>query len=49
MIKIKRALISVSDKKGLIPFVKILNGLGVEILSTGGTARQIRKAGVPVT
>lgn len=48
MIKVKRALVSVSDKKGLIPFVKALNVLGVEILSTGGTAKHLREAGVPV-
>lgn len=48
MIKVKRALVSVSDKKGLIPFVKGLHALGVEILSTGGTAKYLREAGVPV-
>jgi phosphoribosylaminoimidazolecarboxamide formyltransferase/IMP cyclohydrolase len=48
MLKIKRALISVSDKKGLDEFVKGLNELGVEILSTGGTARRIAELGVPV-
>jgi len=39
MIKIKRALISVSDKKGIIDFAKILIKYNVEILSTGGTAK----------
>lgn len=48
MIKVKRALISVSDKKGLVPFVKALAQLGVEILSTGGTAKLIREEGIPV-
>ncbi len=48
MIKVKRALVSVSDKKGLIPFVKGLHLLGVEILSTGGTAKHLREAGIPV-
>jgi phosphoribosylaminoimidazolecarboxamide formyltransferase/IMP cyclohydrolase len=48
MIKVKRALISVSDKKGLIPFVKALHALGVEILSTGGTAKLIREEGISV-
>ena len=48
MIKVKRVLISVSDKKGLIPFVKGLCALDVEILSTGGTAKQLREAGIPV-
>jgi phosphoribosylaminoimidazolecarboxamide formyltransferase/IMP cyclohydrolase len=48
MIKVKRALISVSDKKGLIPFAKGLAAQGVEIISTGGTARQLQKAGLAV-
>ncbi len=46
--KIERALISVSDKTGLIPFVKRLHDLGVEILSTGGTAKEISNEGIPV-
>jgi phosphoribosylaminoimidazolecarboxamide formyltransferase / IMP cyclohydrolase len=46
MFQVRRALVSVSDKSGLIPFVSGLSGLGVEILSTGGTARQLREAGV---
>ncbi len=49
MIKVKRALISVSNKKGLLPFVKGLHALGVDMISTGGTARLIREAGLPVT
>ena len=48
MIKVKKALISVSDKKGLIAFAKGLHAHGVELLSTGGTARQLRDAGLPV-
>jgi phosphoribosylaminoimidazolecarboxamide formyltransferase/IMP cyclohydrolase len=48
MIKIQQALISVSDKKGLLPFVRALHGYGVRILSTGGTARALREAGLPV-
>ncbi len=48
MIKLKRALISVSDKKGIVAFAKELNHLGVEILSTGGTAKQLRESGIPV-
>lgn len=47
-IKIKRALLSVSDKDGLIEFAKELAAHGVEILSTGGTARAIKEAGVDV-
>jgi phosphoribosylaminoimidazolecarboxamide formyltransferase / IMP cyclohydrolase len=46
--KIQRALISVSDKTGLIPFCKELAGLGVEIISTGGTAKLLAAEGIPV-
>lgn len=46
---IKRALISVSDKTGLVPFAQGLVQLGVELLSTGGTARLLQEAGLPVT
>ena len=46
---IKRALISVSDKSGIVDFAKGLVELGVEILSTGGTKRVLEEAGVPVT
>ena len=49
MFKVRRALISVSDKHGLIPFASGLADLGVEILSTGGTCRALREAGVDVT
>jgi phosphoribosylaminoimidazolecarboxamide formyltransferase/IMP cyclohydrolase len=49
MNKIQRALISVSDKTGIEEFARALQGLGVEILSTGGTARLLADAGVPVT
>src|SRR6185369_5373932 len=45
---IRRALISVSDKSGLVDFAKFLTSQGVEILSTGGSAEAIRKAGLPV-
>jgi len=46
--KIQRALISVSDKAGIIEFARALADLGIEILSTGGTARTLAAAGVPV-
>ena len=46
MLKIKRALISVSDKDSLGGLVKTLNKFGVEILSTGGTAKMIRDLGI---
>jgi len=48
MRKVKRALISVSDKKGLGELAKGLNELGVEILSTGGTAKMIGGLGIKV-
>ena len=48
MAKFQRALISVSDKDGLIPFAQTLAEAGVEILSTGGTARVMREAGLEV-
>ena len=48
MAKIQRALISVSDKDGLVPFAQTLAAAGVEILSTGGTARVMREAGLEV-
>ena len=46
MNKTARALISVSDKTGLIDLGRRLARLGIEILSTGGTARALREAGV---
>jgi phosphoribosylaminoimidazolecarboxamide formyltransferase/IMP cyclohydrolase len=49
MFNVRRALVSVSDKRDLIPFVKGLADLGIEILSTGGTCRQLREAGLGVT
>lgn len=48
MAKIQRAIISVSDKAGIIEFAGALSGMGVELLSTGGTARALREAGIPV-
>jgi phosphoribosylaminoimidazolecarboxamide formyltransferase/IMP cyclohydrolase len=48
MVKIKRALISVSDKTGILDLAKELNKFGVEILSTGGTAKLLRENNIPV-
>jgi phosphoribosylaminoimidazolecarboxamide formyltransferase/IMP cyclohydrolase len=48
MSSIKNALISVSDKTGIVEFAQKLSSLGVEILSTGGTADLLKKNGVPV-
>ncbi len=45
---IRRALLSVSDKTGLVEFAHALAGFGVEILSTGGTAKTLREAGITV-
>ena len=47
--KIKRALLSVSDKTGIVELGKFLSNNGVEIISTGGTMKALREAGVPVT
>ncbi|HKB51719.1 MAG TPA: bifunctional phosphoribosylaminoimidazolecarboxamide formyltransferase/IMP cyclohydrolase, partial [Solirubrobacterales bacterium] len=48
-IRVRRALISVSDKTGVAEFAKTLAAQGVEILSTGGTASALREAGLEVT
>ena len=45
---VRRALLSVSDKTGLEPLARALHALGAELLSTGGTARALRAAGIPV-
>ena len=47
-VKIRRALLSVSDKNGLIEFARALAARGVELLSTGGTAKALREAGLAV-
>ncbi len=46
---IRRALVSVSDKTGLVEFCRFLTERGVEVLSTGGSCKALRDAGVPVT
>ncbi len=48
-VKIGKALLSVSDKSGLVPLAKVLIENSVEILSTGGTARLLSENGIPVT
>ena len=48
MAKIERALISLTDKSGIEGFAKELAGLGIELLSTGGTAKKLREAGLAV-
>ena len=47
-ITVRRALLSVSDKTGLVPFAQALHARGVTLLSTGGTARALGEAGLPV-
>ncbi|MBW1980645.1 MAG: IMP cyclohydrolase [Deltaproteobacteria bacterium] len=47
-VKIQRAILSVTDKSGLVPFARSLGEMAVEILSTGGTARQLREGGIEV-
>ena len=49
MSKIERAIISVTDKMGIVDFAKSLSRFDVEILSTGGTAKALRQGGIPVT
>ncbi len=47
-VRVRRALVSVSDKTDIVAFVRALIGLGVEIVSTGGTASTLAAAGIPV-
>jgi phosphoribosylaminoimidazolecarboxamide formyltransferase/IMP cyclohydrolase len=47
-VRVSRALLSVSDKTGIVEFARGLSELGIEIVSTGGTARELAEAGVPV-
>ncbi|HWV91544.1 MAG TPA: bifunctional phosphoribosylaminoimidazolecarboxamide formyltransferase/IMP cyclohydrolase, partial [Burkholderiales bacterium] len=49
MSKVERALLSVSDKSGIVELARALAGAGVHIISTGGTARLLEKEGVKVT
>ncbi len=48
MNKVRRALISVYDKTGVVPFAKALDAMGIEIISTGGTAQLLAKEGIQV-
>jgi phosphoribosylaminoimidazolecarboxamide formyltransferase / IMP cyclohydrolase len=48
MPKIERALISVTDKSGIVELARVLSGFGVEILSTGGTAKALADSGIPI-
>jgi len=49
MVKIERAVVSVSDKEGIVDFCKALSHMGVEIISTGGTAKLLTSNGLKVT
>src|SRR5256885_16787817 len=46
--KIQRAILSVTDKSGLADFARKLSGMGVELISTGGTAKLLRDSGIEV-
>jgi phosphoribosylaminoimidazolecarboxamide formyltransferase / IMP cyclohydrolase len=46
MSRIQRALISVTDKTGIVEFARALSSLGVEVLSNGGTHRVLKEAGI---
>ena len=46
--KIQRAILSVTDKSGLVEFARKLAGMGVELVSTGGTAKLLRESGISV-
>src|SRR5437762_13346297 len=48
LVKIRRALISVSDKTGIVDFTQELKSFGVEVISTGGTAKTLRDGGIDV-
>jgi phosphoribosylaminoimidazolecarboxamide formyltransferase/IMP cyclohydrolase len=48
-VTVKRALLSVSDKEGIVPFARELHALGVQIISTGGTRGLLEREGIPVT
>ena len=47
-VRVRRALLSVSDKRGVADFARGLAGLGIELVSTGGTARELTEAGLEV-
>ena len=49
MERIQRALLSVSDKSGLVPLAQALAAANIELISTGGTAKALRQAGLKVT
>ena len=49
LVEVKTALISVSDKTGIVEFAKALADRGISLISTGGTAKQIADAGIPVS
>jgi phosphoribosylaminoimidazolecarboxamide formyltransferase / IMP cyclohydrolase len=48
MPKIQRAILSVTDKSGLVDFARQLSKIGIELISTGGTAKLLRDSGIEV-
>jgi phosphoribosylaminoimidazolecarboxamide formyltransferase/IMP cyclohydrolase len=46
--QIRRAILSVTDKTGLVDFARLLSKLGIELISTGGTAKLLRDSGIAV-
>ena len=48
-VRVSRALLSVSDKTGLVDFARALHARGIALVSTGGTHRTLQEAGLPVT
>src|SRR6186997_2126313 len=49
LVMVRRALLSVSDKTGLVDFARALSGRGIELVSTGGTSGALKAAGLVVT
>ena len=49
LVQVRRALVSVSDKRGLVTLAQGLTALGIEIISTGGTFDALQREGIPVT
>src|ERR671914_2537664 len=47
-VRVRRALLTVSDKRGLVEFARGLRELGIEIVSTGGTARELQREGIEI-
>ena len=48
VVPVRRAILSVAEKAGLLPFAQVLSGLGIQLVSTGSTAALLAEAGIPV-